>query len=56
MNRGPLVLTIDEAEFLLDQMPPPFKDEEEHVTKLRQKLQDFLEHLRRGAEGTMKKS
>ncbi|KAH9843637.1 uncharacterized protein C8Q71DRAFT_8078 [Rhodofomes roseus] len=35
MNRGPIILTIDEAEFLLDQMPAPSSDEDEMVTKLR---------------------
>ncbi|ORX55010.1 hypothetical protein DM01DRAFT_1335302 [Hesseltinella vesiculosa] len=52
MNRGPLVLTIDEAELLLDQMPPPDKDEAPLVTKLRARLRDFLVELRRNAEGT----
>ncbi|KIO21282.1 hypothetical protein M407DRAFT_245526 [Tulasnella calospora MUT 4182] len=55
MNRGPVVLTIDEAEFLLDQMPPPDPEEEPYVTKLRQKLKDLLTNLREGAEGVVKK-
>ncbi|CAO3645478.1 hypothetical protein BJ944DRAFT_241840 [Cunninghamella echinulata] len=52
MNRGPIVLTIDEAEYLLDQLPPPEKDEEPFITKLRQRLSDFLTELRKGAEGS----
>ncbi|KAM5540603.1 hypothetical protein V8D89_005634 [Ganoderma adspersum] len=52
MNRGPIILTIDEAEYLLDQLPAPAKDEEELVTKLRRRLQDLLTSLRSGAEGT----
>ncbi|KAG9012269.1 hypothetical protein FRB94_006299 [Tulasnella sp. JGI-2019a] len=55
MNRGPVVLTIDEAEFLLDQIPAPDRDEETYVTKLREKLKELLEDLRNGAEGTIKK-
>ncbi|KAL1935777.1 hypothetical protein VTP01DRAFT_4917 [Rhizomucor pusillus] len=51
MNRGPIVLTIDEAEYLLDQIPPPEKDEDPTVTKLRQKLSELLTELRKGAEG-----
>ncbi|KAF8607853.1 hypothetical protein BDV93DRAFT_281660 [Ceratobasidium sp. AG-I] len=51
MNRGPVVLTIDEAEFLLDQVPAPAADEDELVTKLRRKLSDLLTELRKGAEG-----
>ncbi|KAI9287661.1 hypothetical protein BC943DRAFT_318576 [Umbelopsis sp. AD052] len=34
MNRGPIVLTIDEAEYLLDQLPPPSKDDDAMVTKV----------------------
>ncbi|TBU27739.1 hypothetical protein BD311DRAFT_759947 [Dichomitus squalens] len=52
MNRGPIILTIDEAEYLLDQLPPPAGDEDELVTKLRKRLQDLLTSLRLGAEGT----
>ncbi|KZT66983.1 hypothetical protein DAEQUDRAFT_729579, partial [Daedalea quercina L-15889] len=52
VGRGPIVLTIDEAEFLLDQMPAPSTDEDTMVTKLRQRLQDLLTSLRSGAEGT----
>ncbi|KAH7344005.1 hypothetical protein B0J17DRAFT_644979 [Rhizoctonia solani] len=53
MNRGPVVLTIDEAEFLLDQVPPPSSDEDPMVTKLRTKLSELLSGLRKGAEGTI---
>lgn len=35
--------------------PAPDRDEEPYVTKLRQKLKDLLEDLRKGAEGTIKK-
>ncbi|KAI0352793.1 hypothetical protein OH77DRAFT_1523117 [Trametes cingulata] len=52
MNRGPIVLTIDEAEYLLDQLPPPSADEDPMATKLRKRLQDLLASLRAGAEGT----
>ncbi|KAG2180847.1 hypothetical protein INT43_008426 [Umbelopsis isabellina] len=52
MNRGPLVLSIDEAEYLLDQLPPPDKDEDALVSKLREKLSTLLTDLRKGAEGT----
>ncbi|KAI0922120.1 hypothetical protein AcW2_006900 [Taiwanofungus camphoratus] len=52
MNRGPIILTIDEAEYLLDQMPPPSSDEDALITKLRRRLQDLLSTLRSGAEGT----
>ncbi|KAI8884874.1 hypothetical protein K501DRAFT_246928 [Backusella circina FSU 941] len=55
MNRGPVVLTIDEAEWLLDQVPPPDKDEDEFITKLRNKLRMFLTELRDGAEGAGKR-
>ncbi|CAO3587818.1 unnamed protein product [Absidia cylindrospora] len=51
MNRGPIVLSIDEAEYLLDQLPPPDKDEEPLVTKLRTRFQELLADLRKGAEG-----
>ncbi|QRV72597.1 hypothetical protein RhiJN_00611 [Ceratobasidium sp. AG-Ba] len=49
MNRGPLILTIDEAE--ANQVPPPSADEDEIVTKLRNKLSNLLSELRKGAEG-----
>ncbi|KAA1465889.1 hypothetical protein DENSPDRAFT_830575 [Dentipellis sp. KUC8613] len=52
MNRGPIILTIDEAEYLLDQLPPPSDDDEEMVAKLRKRLQMLLSDLRTGAEGT----
>ncbi|GAB5589444.1 hypothetical protein Unana1_04344 [Umbelopsis nana] len=52
MNRGPIVLSIDEAEFLLDQLPPPSKDEDALLTKLREKLSTLLTELRKGAEGS----
>ncbi|KAF7350090.1 hypothetical protein MVEN_01310900 [Mycena venus] len=52
MNRGPIILTIDEAEYLLDQMPPPDANDDELVKKLRQRLRDLLVELRAGAEGT----
>ncbi|KAI0329910.1 hypothetical protein GY45DRAFT_1324332 [Cubamyces sp. BRFM 1775] len=52
MNRGPIVLTIDEAEYLLDQLPPPSADEDPMATKLRKRLQELLTSLRAGAEGT----
>ncbi|KAJ2966990.1 hypothetical protein NUW54_g13644 [Trametes sanguinea] len=52
MNRGPIVLTIDEAEYLLDQLPPPSADEDPMATKLRKRLQEFLTALRAGAEGS----
>ncbi|RPD62139.1 hypothetical protein L226DRAFT_535507 [Lentinus tigrinus ALCF2SS1-7] len=52
MNRGPIILTIDEAEYLLDQLPPPSADDDELVKKLRKRLQDLLTELRSGAEGT----
>ncbi|KAI8984906.1 hypothetical protein BD414DRAFT_489659 [Trametes punicea] len=52
MNRGPIVLTIDEAEYLLDQLPAPSPDEDPMATKLRKRLQEFLTALRSGAEGS----
>ncbi|KAJ7760327.1 hypothetical protein B0H14DRAFT_2973724, partial [Mycena olivaceomarginata] len=52
MNRGPIILTIDETEYLLDQLPPPDTDDDELVKKLRQRLRDLLTELRAGAEGT----
>ncbi|KAJ6518467.1 hypothetical protein DFH09DRAFT_1194213 [Mycena vulgaris] len=52
MNRGPIILTIDEAEYLLDQMPPPDADDDELVKKLRRRLRDLLADLRAGAEGS----
>ncbi|GAO47784.1 hypothetical protein G7K_1982-t1 [Saitoella complicata NRRL Y-17804] len=42
MNRGPLILTIDEAEYLLDQLPPPGPDMSPLEEKLREKLEQFL--------------
>ncbi|KAF7730410.1 hypothetical protein EC973_002216 [Apophysomyces ossiformis] len=50
MNRGPIVLTIDEAEWLLDQIPPPDADEDPMTTNMRIKLQTLLSELRKGAE------
>ncbi|OCF60064.1 hypothetical protein L486_02737 [Kwoniella mangroviensis CBS 10435] len=50
MNRIPVVLTIDEVEYLLDQLPPPDKDEDKMVTKLRETLKRSLEEVRKGAE------
>ncbi|KAF9017340.1 hypothetical protein BDP27DRAFT_1355929 [Rhodocollybia butyracea] len=52
MNRGPIILTIDEAEYLLDQLPPPSPDDDELVKKLRNRLKDLLTELRVGAEGS----
>ncbi|KAF9473928.1 hypothetical protein BDN70DRAFT_885389 [Pholiota conissans] len=52
MNRGPIVLTIDEVEYLLDQIPPPSIDDDELAKKLRKRLQGLLLDLRKGAEGT----
>nr|XP_031862145.1 uncharacterized protein CI109_002558 [Kwoniella shandongensis]KAA5529217.1 hypothetical protein CI109_002558 [Kwoniella shandongensis] len=46
----PVVLTIDEIEYLLDQIPKPDKDEEPVITKLREKLSRSLEEVRKGAE------
>ncbi|KAI8812133.1 hypothetical protein BJ742DRAFT_768695 [Cladochytrium replicatum] len=54
VERGPIVLSIDEVEFLLDQLPPPDSDEDPMVTKLREKLTLLLKELRAGAEGTGK--
>ncbi|KAI8970932.1 hypothetical protein BDB01DRAFT_812984 [Pilobolus umbonatus] len=42
---------IDEAEYLLDQMGAPEKDEDKLKTKLRIKLSLFLKSIRDGAEG-----
>ncbi|KDQ65128.1 hypothetical protein JAAARDRAFT_117680, partial [Jaapia argillacea MUCL 33604] len=47
--------TIEEAEYLLDQIPPPSPDEEQTITKLRQRLRDLLTSLREGAEGIVKR-
>ncbi|KAK7202591.1 hypothetical protein BZA70DRAFT_98382 [Myxozyma melibiosi] len=52
MNRGPLILSIEEAEYLLDQLPPPGGDP--LATKLRERLLEFLKEVRKGAEGTGK--
>ena len=52
MNRGPLILTIDEAEYLLDQLPPPSADDDPMVRQLRDKLRLFLASIRKHAEGT----
>ncbi|ORX95063.1 hypothetical protein K493DRAFT_315201 [Basidiobolus meristosporus CBS 931.73] len=51
MNRGPIILTIDEAEYLLDQFPRPDPEEDPMVTKLREKLELLLSELRKNAEG-----
>ncbi|KAL9555842.1 hypothetical protein PS6_002626 [Mucor atramentarius] len=50
MNRGTIVLDIDEAEYLLDQLGAPDKDEDKLVTKLRNRLSLFLKEIRDGAE------
>ncbi|KAK1921230.1 hypothetical protein DB88DRAFT_513270 [Papiliotrema laurentii] len=50
MNRIPVVLTIDEVEYLLDQLPPPDKDEDALIKKLRATLKISLEEVRKGAE------
>lgn len=42
---------IDEAEYLLDQLGAPDKDEDKLVTKLRNRLSLFLKEIREGAEG-----
>lgn len=52
MNRGPIVLTIDEAEYLLDQLPAPSADDDKILIQLRKRLRDLLSNLRAGAEGT----
>ncbi|KAK9470802.1 uncharacterized protein V1510DRAFT_421863 [Dipodascopsis tothii] len=54
MNRGPIILTIEEAEFLLDQLPPPTPDASPLAKKMRQRLQDFLTDVRKNAEGVAK--
>ncbi|KAH6908850.1 hypothetical protein BKA70DRAFT_1562339 [Coprinopsis sp. MPI-PUGE-AT-0042] len=54
MNRGPIVLTIDEAEYLLDQLPPPSSDDDEIARRVRKRLQGLLDSLRAGAEGVIK--
>ncbi|KAK9323062.1 hypothetical protein V1517DRAFT_321385 [Lipomyces orientalis] len=54
MNRGPLILTIEEAEYLLDQLPPPVPDADDLAKKLRMRLLEFLQEVRKGAEGTKK--
>ncbi|KAN0140171.1 hypothetical protein V8E53_002067 [Lactarius tabidus] len=51
MNRGPIILTIDEAEYLLDQLPPPSADDDELLRNLRRRLSVLLASLRAGAEG-----
>ncbi|KAF8917093.1 hypothetical protein CPB85DRAFT_1431705 [Mucidula mucida] len=55
-RRGPIILTIDEAEYLLDQLPPPSVDDDELIKKLRRRLQDLLSDLRAGAEGVVGES
>ncbi|CAO3619934.1 hypothetical protein V8B55DRAFT_1497476 [Mucor lusitanicus] len=55
MNRGTIVLDIDEAEYLLDQLGAPDKDEDKLVTKLRSRLSLFLKEIRDGAEGAGKR-
>ncbi|KAL1752662.1 hypothetical protein FB107DRAFT_219464, partial [Schizophyllum commune] len=52
-DRIPIPQTIDEAEYLLDQLPPPSPDDDELVKKLRQRLKDLLTDLRKGAEGVI---
>ncbi|GAN08539.1 hypothetical protein MAM1_0210c08053 [Mucor ambiguus] len=46
---------IDEAEYLLDQLGAPDKDEDKLVTKLRSRLSLFLKEIRDGAEGAGKR-
>ncbi|THU88221.1 hypothetical protein K435DRAFT_782111 [Dendrothele bispora CBS 962.96] len=53
MNRGPIILTIDEAEYLLDQLPPPSPDDDEMLKNLRNRLKALLTELRNGAEGVI---
>ncbi|OSX60626.1 hypothetical protein POSPLADRAFT_1147793, partial [Postia placenta MAD-698-R-SB12] len=43
--------TIDEAEYRCGRKPPPSKDEDDMITKLRHRLKDLLTSLRSGAEG-----
>jgi len=50
-NRGPLILSIDEAEYLLDQLPAPDGDEDPMMTKVRERLRLLVQELRSGAEG-----
>ncbi|ALO60330.1 hypothetical protein CNA04265 [Cryptococcus deneoformans JEC21] len=50
MNRIPVVLNIDEIEYLLDQLPPPDKEEDPVITKLREKLKLSLQEVRKNAE------
>lgn len=45
---------IDEAEYLLDQLGAPDKDEDKLITKLRNRLSLFLTEIRNGAEGNFK--
>ncbi|KAK4538248.1 hypothetical protein CDCA_CDCA16G4273 [Cyanidium caldarium] len=42
-NRGPIVLNLDEVEYLLDQLPPP-----PEATHLRERLSSLLTSLRQG--------
>jgi hypothetical protein len=46
-----LIRDIDEAEYLLDQLGAPDKDEDKLVTTLRDRLSLFLKAIRDGAEG-----
>lgn len=46
-NRAPIVLSIDELEYLIDQLPAP-----PQAVALRQRLTGVLRALRSGAEGT----
>ena len=50
MNRGPIVLSIEEVEYLLDQLPPPGSGDAV-AEKLREKLSLLLSDLRKNAEG-----
>jgi hypothetical protein len=48
-NRGPVVLSIDEVEILLDLLGRPEKDESYEKTSLRTKLHALLLELQHGA-------
>jgi len=48
-NRGPVTLSIDEVDRILDLLPPPEAGEDKEITSIRTKLQALLLAISAGA-------
>eukprot|EP00238_Polyblepharides_amylifera_P005426 CAMPEP_0196579992 /NCGR_PEP_ID=MMETSP1081-20130531/26171_1 /TAXON_ID=36882 /ORGANISM="Pyramimonas amylifera, Strain CCMP720" /LENGTH=52 /DNA_ID=CAMNT_0041899739 /DNA_START=115 /DNA_END=273 /DNA_ORIENTATION=+ len=48
-NRGPVTLSIDEVDRILDLLPQPDADEDKEIKSIRTKFQALLLELQKGA-------